>query len=324
VKSKPQEKPVLKSPSGVVGMGEMGAVIAACLLAGGSSVIALAPAEAERRSAKRRVGRLLKQLEEGGELSLSSESLLQRLTVAREYSALSACSLVLETVVENLQIKREVIARIEEVVSAATVIGSNTSTLPVTAIQQGARHPGRVLGLHWLSLSPFGRGVEIMPGANTSQAAMERAATLARSCGLEPIRVQRDVPGFIGNRIYYAILREAFHIIESGIATPEDIDKALRNSMGAWLPFAGLFGYLDLNGLQPYPAIMDEILPQLDTATKAPQRLRDMVREGATGVNAGRGFYQYTPAQAKKQQRKFDELRREMYLLMREYSGSPE
>jgi 3-hydroxybutyryl-CoA dehydrogenase len=153
---------------------------------------------------------------------------------------------------------------------------------------------------------------------------MERAANLACGCGLEPILVRCDVPGFIGNRIYYAILREAFHIIESGIATPADIDKTLRCSLAAWLPFAGLFGYLDLNGLQPYPAIMDEILPQLDTGTQAPQLLRDMVNEGATGVTAGRGFYQYTPAQAKKQQRKFDELRREMYLLMREYSGLPE
>jgi 3-hydroxybutyryl-CoA dehydrogenase len=309
---------------GVVGMGEMGATIAACLLAGGCFVAALAPGEDERRSAKRRVGRFLKRLEDAGELKLPAKQLLRRLKVSREYSVLRDCRLVIESVIEELEIKRGVIRRIEEQVSAATLIGTNTSTLSVTSVQEGARDAGRVLGLHWISSSPFVRGVELMPGAETRPASVEEAAALVRDWEMQPIIARQDSPGFIGNRIYYAMLREAFHIVEAGIATPEDVDKTLRNGMGSWLPFAGLFGYLDLNGLQPYPAIMDYLFPQLSAATEAPHLLRELVAEGANGVSNGRGIYQYTPAQAKKRARDFENFRRDVLKLVREYSPTRE
>jgi 3-hydroxybutyryl-CoA dehydrogenase len=315
---------VSSAPVGIVGMGEMGATIAACLLAGGQTVAALAPNETERRTAKRRVGRFLKMLEDAGELKTSAKQLLRQLTVSRKYSALHACGFVIETVIEDLAVKRDVIRCIEEQVSADAFIGSNTSTLPVTRLQEGARDPGRVLGLHWLSSSPFVRCVEIMPGAQTRPDAMQKAAACVSHWKMQPILVRCDVPGFIGNRIYYAMLREAFHIIESGIATPEDVDKSLRGSMATWLPFAGLFGYLDLNGLPPYPAIMSQFFPHLSAATEAPQLLQELVESGARGVSNGHGIYQYTPARAKKREREFENFRRDVMRLMREYSAKIE
>lgn len=109
--------------------------------------------------------------------------------------------------------------------------------------------------------------------------------------------VRKDVRGFITNRLLYALLREAFHLLENGVGTVEDIDAAFRNGIGAWGGVAGPFRALDLTGVPGYLAVMRELLPELNRDTTVPESLQTLVESGAEGIANGRGFYSYTPEQ---------------------------
>src|SRR5262249_21329364 len=146
-------------------------------------------------------------------------------------------------VFEDLKSKRQVIASIERVVAADTMIGTNTSALPITTLQAGLRRPERLIGIHWAEPAHVTRVIEIICGAKTSPRVAKRAMELAEAWGKEPSLIRRDIRGFITNRIMYAMIREAFFLVESGICTPEDVDRSVRNDYGSWITFAGPFRF---------------------------------------------------------------------------------
>ena len=305
---------------GVVGLGLMGSSIVACLLAAGHPVVAITPDAAERKSARRRLLRHLREIEEAGQLRGEPSEVIKRFTVTDDYRALAGSEIVIETIIEDLEAKRSVIHSVEEHVARGALIGSNTSALPITQLQEGAKYPGRILGMHWALPAPFSQFMEIICGSKTRPAAAQRALSLARLWGKEPTLVRQDVRGFISNRIGYAMLREAFALVEAGIATPADVDRALRHTMGTWIPFAGPFRYMDLTGLSAYAAVMRDLLPELSCDDKVPPVLEKLTASGARGVANGRGFYNYTPAQAKRWEAAFREFGRDITALGRQYS----
>jgi 3-hydroxybutyryl-CoA dehydrogenase len=304
---------------GVVGIGLMGAVMTACMLAGGHPVAAIALEETERKTAQRRVKKHLQFMADSGALHEDLKPVLARLKVSGEYSRLADCELVVESIIEDLEAKREVVRRVEEHVSSRAIIGSNTSGLPISLIAQNAKKPERIIGLHWLSSSPLGVGVEIMGGKKTAPRFKKRAAEIVKLWGKTPTNVAQDVKGFIGNRIFYVMLREAFALVDSGAATPEDVDLALASSGGNWLPYGGLFRYLDLSGLAAYPNVIRDMFPDLHNENEVPKSLEKLVKSGARGVENGRGFYSYTPAQAKAWQEEFQNFRRDVIALQQQY-----
>jgi 3-hydroxybutyryl-CoA dehydrogenase len=218
---------------GVVGLGTMGFSIAACLLTRHHPTIAIATNEHEKATTQARMREYLQ--------TLGCAENVDLLEMAEDYSALADCELVVESVVENAGIKRQVIAKIEATVSEKALIASNTSALPISELQQEAAHPERVLGMHWALPAPQSRLVEIICGTQTSLESAERAIAWAKRWGKETALVRKDVPGFVGNRIMYAMIREACHLVESGVATPADVDAILRHDIGAWIGFGGLF-----------------------------------------------------------------------------------
>jgi 3-hydroxybutyryl-CoA dehydrogenase len=305
---------------GVVGLGLMGSSIVACLLAAGHPVVAITPDATERKTARRRLLRHLKDIQEEGQLRGESAQISKRFTVSDDYHTLAGCEIVIETIIEDLAAKQAVIRSIEEHVAQRTLIGSNTSALPITQLQDGTKHPGRILGIHWALPAPFSQFMEIICGSKTRPAAAQRALALAHLWGKEPTLVRQDVRGFIANRIGYAMLREAFALVEAGIATPADVDRALRHTSGTWLPFAGPFRYMDMTGLAAYAAVMRDLLPDLSCDQKVPALLEELVESGARGITNGRGFYRYTPAQAKRWEAAFRDFGRDIIALSREYS----
>jgi 3-hydroxybutyryl-CoA dehydrogenase len=138
----------------------------------------------------------------------------------------------------------------------------------------------------------------------------------------EPTLVRRDIRGFITNRIMYAMLREAFYLVENGYAAVEDVDRSLRNDLGYWITIAGPFRYMDLTGIPAYAAVMRDLLPELCCDKQVPKLMQETVASGARGTSNAKGFYEYTPAEAKRWEKRFLDFSYEIRALALKY-GEP-
>jgi 3-hydroxybutyryl-CoA dehydrogenase len=299
--AQPDAHPVV----GVVGMGLMGTSISACLLGAGHRICCVEANPAKRRTAPDRLIASLEEAHSQGLIKTSPALLMKRVTVSGNFVNLRTASVVVESTVEDLAVKRQVIASVEKVVSSSTLIGSNTSAIPVGELQRNANHPERIIGLHWAEPANITRFMEIICGEKTSSSIARRAVRLARSWGKEPSLLRKDIRGFVTNRIMYAMLREAFYLVESGFATVADVDRSLRNDLGYWITFAGPFRFMDLTGIPAYASVMKDLLPELNCAVEVPHLMQKTVKSGARGVSNAKGFYRYTPAQAKHWEKLF-------------------
>lgn len=286
--------------AGVIGLGLMGHSIIACLLSAGHRVVGVTRDPARHRGTRGHVWRLLKQMKREGLTRKDPAKLAANLTIANDYAALAPCGIVIESVIENMAVKLETYRKVEEVVSPKAIIASNTSSIPVSLLQCDARHPERFVGIHWDEPAHVTRFMEVIAGEKTDPAAARRVMKLAARWGKEPSLLRRDVRGFITNRISYAMFREACHLVDSGVATVEDVDRSLRNDVGWWMPFVGPFRYMDLMGIEAYYRVMKDLLPELSNSPEIPAAMRRVVESGGRGVANGRGFYRYTPAQASR------------------------
>lgn len=304
---------------GVAGLGLMGSSIAACLVQHGFRVIGFARRADSARRAASCVREALEDLRRHDNPRLPVVRLMKRFRATTDIASLAPCELVVESIVEKPGEKRRLFAKLEAVLSPAAVIASNTSSLPISQLQAGARHPERIIGMHWAEPAHITRFMEIICGKRTSQRTREVARRFGERCGKEPSLLRKDIRGFITNRCFYALLREAFHLVESGVCTVEDVDRSLRNDYGWWMTLAGPFRYMDLTGIPAYKLVMEGLFPQLCNRRTVPRLLRKMVASGARGVDNARGFYHYKPAQAREWQRKFARFSHEIRRLALRY-----
>jgi len=286
---------------GLLGLGLMGRGIATCLLIHGIEVVAYNRSAARRRAAPGQIGGhvdevVRRRVRTRGQV----RGWRARLAVTGEVEALADCPFIIETVAEDLPLKRDLYDRVEAVVPARTVVASNTSSFPVKLLQRGRRRPERFIVMHWAEpawITPF---LEIVPGDKTAPRARRIAEALGRAVGKRPSVARRDVRGFIANRLMYAMMREACHLVESGVADVATVDRSLRNDMGCWAPIAGPFRWMDLTGLPIYADVMEGLFPDLCNRKTLPEMMRKLRDGGANGVVHGRGHYTYTKAQARK------------------------
>lgn len=291
---------VVAVTAGVAGLGLMGTSIVAALLAAGHRVIGLTRSLAKRSNSREIVLELLAEMKDAGVLREDPRAIIDRLKISEDYADLAGCRVVIESIIEDLPAKKEALAKIEAVVAADALIGSNTSAIPVSILQAGTLHPERILGIHWAEPAHVTRFMEIICGDRTTTESADRAVRLARAWGKEPTLVRRDIRGFITNRLMYAMLREAFYLVENGYATPADVDRSARNDMGFWMTLAGPFRFMDLTGIPAYRNVMKDLFPELCNSAEVPKLMQEVVDSGARGVSNARGFYSYTPEQAKR------------------------
>ena len=309
-------------PAGVIGLGLMAHSIIACLLAAGHAVVGVMRSLKRHRGTRGRVLALLGEMRREGLTRRDPARLLSRLTLSENYADLAACGVVVESVIEDIDTKRATYRAVEEVVRKDALIGSNTSSIPVSLLQREALHPQRFVGLHCDEPAHVTRFMEIIAGEKTSPRFTRQAVALAALWGKEPSLLRRDVRGFITNRISYAMFREACHLVDSGVCTIADVDRSLRNDVGWWIPFAGPFRYMDLMGVEAYYRVMRDLLPDLSTSSEIPPLMRRVVASGGRGVANGRGFYRYTPSQARRWSRLFLQFNYEIRRLTRKYSAT--
>ena len=304
---------------GIVGLGLMGTSIATCILAAGHDVTSLTRHIEKAGEARKRISDFLQQLQEEGILKEDPGTVIQRFTITDDYSLFTDHEVVIESIIENLDDKKRVFQQLENVLSPTAIIGSNTSAIPVTILQSGLKHPERLLGIHWGEPAHILRFLEVICGEQTDIKYAEKIMKLAESWGKEPSLLKKDIRGFITNRIFYAMLREAFHLVENGYATIEDIDRACRNDMGYWITFAGLFRFMDLTGIPAYLTVMKDLFPELDNSTKAPAFIEELVASGAKGVSNAHGFYPYTKESAEQWEKLFVEFTYDIRKLSQKY-----
>ena len=307
------------TPVAVVGLGLMGSSIIACLLAAGHSVLGLTRNVGSRSHSRERIGQLLGQMRSEGLLHEEPAQALARFEISDDYHALSSRAVIIESIIEDWDVKKETLRRVEENAAPDALIGSNTSAIPVTLLQKGAIHPERILGIHWAEPAHVTRFMEIICGEQTGADFAELAVELARGWGKEPTLVKKDIRGFITNRIMYAMMREAFFLVENGYATPADVDRSLRNDLGWWITFAGPFRFMDLTGIPAYASVMKDLLPELDCSKEVPSLMRKTVESGARGVSNARGFYPYSEESAKRWEDLFLKFSYEIRALAQKY-----
>lgn len=283
---------------GIVGLGLLGRGIAACLLSRGLRVVGFTLGEQSRLDARNHIAGAIDQLIQRANFSATlGHQWQENFTEAKAIRELADCDFIIESVTEDLKVKQSVFDELEAVVRSGVVIASNTSALPITLLQKSRKHPSRFIGMHWAEPCHLTRFLEVIRGDQTDDATVAATMDLAQLAGKEPSLVRKDVEGFIANRLGYAIYREAFWLLENGVADVETIDAAFRNSASVWANIAGPFRWMDLTGIPAYAAVMKRLWPQLSCATEVPQRMHELVDSGAQGISNGRGFYDYTPAE---------------------------
>ncbi|WP_229598805.1 3-hydroxyacyl-CoA dehydrogenase family protein [Runella limosa] len=313
---------MIKKRIGTVGLGLMGSSIATCILAAGHEVTSLVKDLSIVDEARQRILSFLEQLHQEGILNERPEEVVKRHTITDDVTKMAGHEVVIESIIENVDEKKSVYKKLETVLSPTAIIGSNTSAIPVTVLQSGLQYPERVLGIHWAEPAHITRFMEVICGKDSQLEYAYKMVELAESWGKEPSLLKKDIRGFITNRIMYAMLREAFYLVENGYATMEDVDRSLRNDLGYWITFAGPFRFMDLTGIPAYLTVMKDLFPELSNATEAPAFMEDLVSAGAKGVSNAQGFYPYTPESAERWEEKFIEFSYDVRKLAKKYSSS--
>lgn len=271
---------------GLAGLGFMGRGIATCLVEHGFDVVVL-----EHDSA-----------------AWESDPKPEHLIRAAGPEDLSRCELVIETITESFPAKQALYDQLEAHLDQAVPIASNTSGFPITRLQAGRKHPNRFAGMHWTTPAYASSFLEIIRGEQTDDETVRRIEALAKELEKEPGIVQKDLPGFVANRIAYAMYREAVHLVEQGVATVEDIDSLCRNSIGLWMPFCGPFRWMDITGGPAlYAKVMETIVPTLSNEAGVPPTMKHMQQQNKRGAQSGEGFYNYAPAEAAEWQKNLED-----------------
>ncbi len=304
---------------GVVGLGLMGCSICTCLLMAGHKVIAVAPIPDDLVHAEKRIKEHLRRSKEEKLIDGEPSAHFNNCTITEDYTQLKGCYLVIECTLEHLNIKKGVYQKIEAVVAESCLLASNTSAIPITILQQQTAHPSRFFGLHWAEPSHVSRFLEIICGEQSNVLLGESLYKLSHCWGKEPTLVRKDIRGFITNRLMYAMYREAFHLVENGYASVEDVDRACRNNAGSWMTMVGIFRWMDLTGVPAYHTVMKDLFPTLTNTTEVPKLIDDIVKAGGKGVSNAKGFYNYTPEEAKLWEETFMEFSYEIRKLASKY-----
>ncbi len=223
---------------------------------------------------------------------------------------MSGCEMVIESITENFPAKQALYDELESHLGSHIPIASNTSGFPITLLQASRRHPQRFAGMHWASPAYATRFLEIIRGDQTDSKTLAQVEALARKLGKDPAVVEKDVPGFVANRIAYAMYREALHLLEEGVASVETIDLICRHSLGLWTPVCGPFRWMDVSGGPAlYAKVMETIAPALSNQAGVPQTMQHT-----------QSFYQDTPAAAAEWRRKLHDQALRLWALDQERS----
>jgi len=280
---------------GIVGTGVMGSRIAFVCLCKGYRVVLWGRSEASLRRAQDQIGACHEQFLGFGLQNLPPlADLLDQLVPTTDPGPMASAGLISENVVEDFSVKEGIFRRLDEICPEETLFASVTSGLSITRLGRVTARPDRMAGTHFWNPPDLMPLVEVVRGEDTSERTMEGVSAFVRRLRKVAVRVDKDVPGFIGNRLLHALWREAISLVESGVATAQDVDRVARLTFGLRSPVVGPLENMDLVGLDLIEAIHAYMLPSLAHDGAVSPLLERMVEEGHVGAKAGRGFYDWS------------------------------
>jgi len=282
----------------VVGAGLMGSGIAQVCAAAHLEVILCDVAPQAVESALKNIAWSAGKLVEKQNIEGPLEAIMARITPVNDVAGAAEADLCIEAVFEKLELKQEVFGKLAAVVKPETLLASNTSAIPISALAAGVPNPERVLGIHFFSPVPMMEAVEVVRSQFTSDEVFAMGKSFVEAIGKEPILVHKDVPGFLINRINFPATVEAMRLVEAGVGTVEDIDKGLRLASGRRM---GIFETGDMVGLDVTCGALTAIYEETkDPRWFPPAILRRKVMAGQLGRKTGKGWYEYNPDGTRK------------------------
>jgi 3-hydroxyacyl-CoA dehydrogenase len=288
----------------VLGAGTMAPGIAAAFAAAGHPTVVWARRAEQSEAAVARAGELGRFLAANG---LARAEAFAPVTPADALGRIARAGVVVEAIAEQLDAKRELLALVDELVAPGALIATNTSGLKVSDLGEGLPGAARLVAMHFWNPAHLMPLVEVGGGERTDPASVDRAVELARAIGKQPVRVEREVLGFLGTRLQQAVVREAIALLDAGVASAEDIDLAVRTSFGIRFPVTGPLESADISGLDVIEAIHRYLLPDLDSSSGPQAPLKEHVAAGELGVKSGRGFHDWHSRDAQELIKRRDE-----------------
>lgn len=277
----------------VVGLGTMGPGIAATMARGGWTVACFdVSAEQTKKAAADlpQAHRILEQINGATAGSIGAVSFGTDLT-----HAIDGADLIVEAVPERIDLKQTLFAQFDQLTAPTVILASNTSGIPITKLQEVCRHRERVIGMHWSNPPHVIPVVEVIAGAATSPEVVAKMQSIVTALGLKPVLVKKDVPGFVHNRLLYALLRESVALVEAGVVDPEELDTCFKWALGLKLSVIGPMELLDVAGLDIYQAVAGYLNADLDNGKAVPRYITERTQSGRLGLKSGSGVYEYVP-----------------------------
>jgi len=284
----------------VIGTGIMAAGIAAGFIAQSVPVVILGRNKEKADACLDKALTLAKKIGISGAYSSQSDGAIkaeQTAEVLEKWSDWTACDWVIETIAENLALKQEIFQYLDEKVPLHIPIGSNSSGFPISKIALGLKTANRMMGAHYFMPAEVVPLVEVVMGNKTDLAFAEQVCSLYKKIGKKPVLVKKDIPGFLANRIQHALMREALSLVQEGIASPEDIDDAVRYSFGFRYAAVGPMTQKEISGWDGMANAAKEIYPSLSNITTLPPKVVQLMSEGKTGMKSGEGFRKWSAAE---------------------------
>ncbi|HWK69435.1 MAG TPA: 3-hydroxyacyl-CoA dehydrogenase NAD-binding domain-containing protein [Burkholderiaceae bacterium] len=296
--------PPSKTHAIVVGGGTMGADVAVVLLRAQCRTTIVEPDASRHATIAARTDAGL------AHLDCAENSRYASIVSSLDEADWASAGLVIECIPEQLDLKQKLFGRLVELSTPDTVLCSNSSSYPISDIAQGLPTRNRMLGLHFFMPAHIVPLVEVVLSADTEAGLGESLAAFMRRCGSVPVLVRKDVPGFLANRLQHALAREAYALIEQGIASPEDIDAAVRFGFGFRYLAAGPVLQRDHGGLDVHCAAARSMYPTLCNDAAPAAILAERADAGKTGMKAGEGFYTWTPESIAAERKRYDAMLR--------------
>ena len=279
----------------VVGLGTMGHGIAQTIALAGANVRVFDTNRKFVEGLHHRIsGNLSVMMDAGAIPQVNEEEVLERVVCcANESAALQDSEFVIEAIAEDLELKQAFFQRCESVVSAETILASNTSSFPMTAISQKLSRPERTINTHWFNPPHVIPVVEVIPGKETSQQTVDQIIRFLKELGKHPVRIHQELPGFVLNRLQVALFREMLDLVGRGVISAEDLDVAVRGSLGLRWAAVGPMRVGDFGGWDILTKVYEVLVTEICSDTELPEALVDLQLHGRLGLKTGAGFFEF-------------------------------
>jgi 3-hydroxybutyryl-CoA dehydrogenase len=286
---------------GIAGAGIMGSSMGQIFALYGYDVVLYDLFEKALPTAKARISQALDAMLAKKEITAEQkEQTMGRLAFTSDMGGFRDCDFLVECVVEDMNVKHDFFKKLSGIMREDAIIATNTSGLSITKIAEAVKNPERFAGMHWFNPPHIIPLIEVIKGDRTADTTADIIYDISLKIGKKPINVNKDVPGFIANRIQLAVMRECVHMLENGIGTAEDIDKCMKYALGFRYACIGPFEVVDFGGLDTFYHVADYLWEDLSDAKKPYGLFKELVDGKNLGVKTGKGFYDYSGDKAKK------------------------